>query len=72
MGTGTKRLAGEEDLLLGQGQVEQTRKGQVVVINKVNSGSIPFQGEPGDANYKSVKTIIDELLVEGSEGIVEW
>lgn len=72
MGTGTKRLAGAEDMTLGQGQEEQERAGGLYTITKINSGVIPFQGEPGDADYKSTKDIIDEILVGSSEAIVEW
>ena len=68
----TKQLLGEEDVLFGQGQVEQTYKDELITITKINSDSIPFQGEPGDGDYKSTKDIIDELLLGSSEAIVEW
>ena len=69
---GKRQLAGAEDMLLGQGQVEQNRKGNNITITKLNADVIPFQGEPGDGDYKSTKDIIDEILVGGSEAIVEW
>lgn len=68
----TKDLLGAEDCLLGQGQVEQARFGSSVVISKINSDTIPYIGEKGDANYQSVKTVIDNLLLGTSLAVVEW
>ena len=69
---GKRQPLGAEDMLLGQGQVEQTRQGANVVLSKVNADLIPFQGNPGEVNYKSIKDIIDNLVVGGDDAIVEW
>jgi len=40
-----KELAGAEDLLLGQGNVTQTRAGTTIAISKINAGNLPFSGD---------------------------
>lgn len=73
MGIGTKQLAGEQDLLLGQGTVEQNRGGQNYDIKKINAGSIPYTGEPGDSGYQSTKDIIEIILGSTNlNAVVEW
>lgn len=39
-----KNLIGLEDLLLGEGQVNQTRGSTVVPVTKINIGSLPYDG----------------------------
>lgn len=73
MGVGTKQLAGEQDLLLGQGTVEQDRGGVNYDIKKINADSIPYTGEPGDAGYQSTKDVLEIILGSTSiDAIVEW
>lgn len=73
MGIGTKQLAGEQDIVFGQGTIEQTRGGKNYDIKKVNADSIPYTGEPGDAGYQSTKDIIEIILGSTTiDAVVEW
>ena len=55
----TKALAGKEDLLLGQGSVDQTRDSAVIGITKFNSTHLPYSGDAVTSNPVSVKDKID-------------
>ncbi len=70
----TKALATVQDLLFGQGQVEQTRGGEPVTVDKINASHIPFSGDvlTGDfisvhgellSRTKHVTSIVDLLTV---------
>lgn len=39
-----RQLLGMEDLLIGIGTVAQTRSGQQVVVTKINTGDLPYDG----------------------------
>ncbi len=59
-------LGGAEDLLLGQGQVTQTRNGSEVVVTKINAEVIPYSGE--GAAMVSIKQAIDSTGAAGLNG----
>lgn len=39
-----RQLLGMEDLLIGEGTVTQTRSGKQVVVTKINTGDLPYDG----------------------------
>lgn len=49
-----KALAGADDLLFGQGTVEQVRRGELLNITKVNAALIPFSGDTATNNFVSI------------------
>ena len=61
MGTATKHGIVANDLLLGQGTVEQTRGNTTATEEKINAGVIPYVGEPGDVDYESIKDRMDAI-----------
>ncbi len=73
MATGTKRLAAEEDLLLGYGQIEQERGGSNYIVTKINAGSIPYSGSKETGDLVTVKDVIEQILASTSVNVVtEW
>jgi len=57
-----KVLAGQEDMLFGQGTVQQFRNDSSVIIKKINADAIPYSGDVDTGNLVSVLTIINGLL----------
>ena len=57
-----KVLAGEEDLLFGQGQVDQIRNDIAIAITKINASVIPYSGDVNDGNLVSVVDQLNILL----------
>jgi hypothetical protein len=73
MGVGTRNLGGKEDLLLGQGQVEQDRDGALYTITKINANHIPYSGDDETDDMISVKQVIDGLIASSpTDTVVEW
>lgn len=73
MATGTKRLAGAEDLLLGSGTISQERDGNTYVITKINSSVIPFTGDETTGDLVTLKDILDQILASsGVDVVTEW
>lgn len=56
-----KALAGLEDLLVGQGTVNQTRAGTSVVMTKLNGDNIPYSGDTATGDLVSLVTKINSL-----------
>jgi len=57
-----KQLAGVEDLLLGQGQVNQDRGGTGYPISKLNSGNIPYSGDQATNDFVS---LLEKIMPRG-------
>jgi len=57
-----KVLAGKEDLLFGQGQVEQLRNDVATLITKINASVIPYSGDVNTSNLVSVLEQLNILL----------
>jgi len=73
MAFGTKSLIVKEDILFGEGQIEQNRGGNNYVVTKINADIIPYSGDPDNNDVKSIKEIIDNILVASSlDVVVEW
>lgn len=58
-----KQLAGVEDLLLGQGQVNQDRGGTGYPISKLNSGNIPYSGDQATNDFVS---LLEKIMPRGT------
>jgi hypothetical protein len=56
-----KVLGGAEDLLFGQGTVEQIRNNQPVLISKINAETVPFSGDPQTGDKVSIVEKINSL-----------
>ena len=54
-----KDLIGAEDLLFGEGDVQQIRDGEVVLVSKINAETIPYRTPAGE--LINVKTALDYL-----------
>ena len=73
MGVGTRNFGGKEDLLWGQGQVEQDRDGALYTITKINAAHIPYSGDDETNDMVSIKQTIDDLIASSStDVVVEW
>ncbi len=73
MGVGTRNFGGVEDLVFGQGAVEQDRDGANYTITKINATHIPYTGDDATNDMVSVKQVIDDLLASSvTDTIVEW
>lgn len=57
-----KQLAGAEDVLLGQGQVNQDRGGVSYPISKLNAGNIPYSGDQATNDFVSV---LEKIMPRG-------
>jgi hypothetical protein len=64
-----KQLAGQEDMLLGQGTVNQDRGGTTYPISKLNGDVIPFSGDTETADLVSVNTAIQLALDLGNAAL---
>lgn len=56
-----KELAGAEDLLFGQGTVNQVRAGLVRAISKINAAIIPYSGDAATGDFVSIASKILDL-----------
>ncbi len=73
MGVGTRNFGGKEDLIFGQGAVEQDRDGANYTITKINASHIPYSGDESTNDMKSVKETIDEIIASSNfDTVVEW
>lgn len=73
MSFGAKSLIVKEDILFGQGQIQQIRAGNNYIVTKVNAESLPYSGDPDTDDVKSVKEIIDDILAASTlDIVVEW
>lgn len=73
MGIGTRNFGGEEDLIFGQGAVEQDRDGANYTITKINATHIPYTGDEETNNMVSLKQTMDDLIASSStDVVVEW
>ena len=54
-----KDLIGKEDVLFGEGEVQQIRDGEVVLISKINAETIPYRTPAGE--LITVKGALDYL-----------
>lgn len=54
-----KDLIGAEDLLFGEGDVQQIRDGEVVLVSKINAETIPYRTPTGE--LITVKAALDYL-----------
>ncbi len=59
-----KDLIGQEDLLLGEGEVQQVRDGELVIVTRINANSIPYRKVTGEIT--TVGAALDELYALGS------
>jgi len=57
-----KDLIGAEDIIFGEGEVQQIRDGEVVLITKINSESIPYRTPTGE--LITVKDALDYLYTQ--------
>ena len=57
-----KDLIGAEDLMFGDGEVQQIRDGEVVVVSKINAETMPYYKE-STSEWITVKTALDELYL---------
>jgi len=57
-----KDLIGAEDILFGEGEIQQIRDGELVLITKINAGSIPYRTPTGE--LITVKAAIDDLYAK--------
>jgi len=58
-----KQLAGAEDILLGQGQVNQDRGGTLYPITKLNASNIPYSGDQVNNDFVA---LLDKITPRGS------
>ena len=65
MGSGTRGLAGLQDLLLGNGSETQQRTSGPVSITKINASNIPILDETGD----SIKDKLDVIKQEDTNNL---
>ncbi len=56
-----KDLIGAEDLLFGEGEVQQIRDGEVVLVSEINAETIPYR-HPVSNELITVKAALDELF----------
>lgn len=59
-----KDLIGKEDILFGEGEVQQIRDGELVLVTKINAGSIPYRTPEGD--LITVAEALDFLYAQGT------
>ena len=57
-----KDLIGKEDLLFGEGEVQQIRDGEVVIVTRINAESVPYRTAVGDLT--TVKDALDYLYTQ--------
>ena len=57
-----KDLIGKEDLLFGEGEVQQIRDGEVVQVTMINAETIPYRTAAGD--LITVKAALDYLYAQ--------
>lgn len=60
-----KNLGAVEDLLLGDGQVQQTRNGQQVTVTRFGARSIPWAGTPGQPDFVSMRDYVESVIATG-------
>ncbi len=60
-----KDLLGREDIMFGEGEVQQVRDGELVLITRINAHSIPYRKATGE--LVTVGAALDELFARGSE-----
>ena len=58
-----KDLIGKEDLLFGEGEVQQIRDGEVVLVTMINAETIPYRTPSGE--LITVKAALDYLYAQG-------
>ena len=59
-----KDLIGAEDVLFGEGEVQQIRDGELVLVTKINAGSVPYRTPSGELT--TVKEALDYLYKKGT------
>jgi hypothetical protein len=57
-----KDLIGKEDILFGEGEVQQIRDGEVVLVSMVNAETIPYRTPAGE--LITVKAALDYLYAQ--------
>jgi len=57
-----KDLIGAEDMLFGEGEVQQIRDGEVVKVTQINAETIPYRTPTGE--LITVKAALDYLYTQ--------
>jgi len=58
-----KDLIGKEDILFGEGEVQQIRDGELVLVTRINAESIPYRTPTGE--LITIKAALDFLYEQG-------
>lgn len=58
-----KDLIGAEDMLFGEGDVQQVRDGELVNVSKINAKSIPYRTPSGE--LITIGEALDRLFTQG-------
>jgi len=64
-----KQLAGVEDILFGQGQVNQDRGGTSYPITKLNASNLPYSGDVDTSNFVSLYDKVTQLSTAATTSI---